>query len=327
MKYILQISTIIGFAILVNIAVPQFAEAQQKATYKVEAGDTFFSISKSLKVTVAELKEWNDVTSNNLAIGQELVYYITEPSAKPLPKEDLPEATSMIQSPADATRTFYLVKSGDTLFRIAQQNGMSVSELKTLNDLTTDNLRIGQRLAIKSVSIAPVVNEFSDESSSQGKFALYTLNRSDNLNTILSKFKMTEAELQALNPDINTRQLNLANKITVLLPPTRNFANPYSSDAQLQDLGSVTVMRYDVQNIGKTTTNGELYNPDEFTAAHSNIALGSIIFVENPVNGKGVYVRINDRITGTGLKLSSQAFRILGFDANQQPTATIYTDS
>lgn len=318
---------VISFAILVNVAAPQFAQAQQKAAYKVQAGDTFFSISKSLKVSVAELKEWNDVTSNNLAIGQELVYYITEPLTEPLPKEETLEATSMIQSPADATSTYYLVKSGDTLFRIAQLNGMSVSELKSLNGLTTDNLRIGQRLAIKSVSIAPVVNEFSDESSSQGKFALYTLSRSDNLNTILAKFKMTEAELQALNPDINTRQLNLAKKITVLLPPSRNFPNPYRSDAQLQDLGSVSVMRYDVQNIGKTTTNGELYNPDEFTAAHSNIALGSIIFVENPINGKGVYVRINDRITGTGLKLSSQAFRILGFDANQHPTATIYTDS
>src|SRR5690554_3030355 len=103
MKYFLQISTIISFAILINIGGPQFAEAQQKATYKVVGGDTFFSISKSLKVTVAELKEWNDVTSNNLAIGQELIYYITKPLAEPLPKEDLPEATSMIQSPADAT--------------------------------------------------------------------------------------------------------------------------------------------------------------------------------------------------------------------------------
>ncbi|MBO6621940.1 MAG: LysM peptidoglycan-binding domain-containing protein [Balneola sp.] len=303
------------------------ATAQEKRTYQVKKGDTFYSISKALDVTVAELKEWNGITSNALEIDQELIYYIqSEVPAIPdsLPRED---TSSLITSPSNSPNTYYLVKSGDSLYKIARENDMSVQELKDLNNLSSNDLRIGQRLAVKSVSVAPVVSQFSDESSPQGKFALYTLSASDNLNSVLDKFEMTQNELQRLNPQIDVNNLKLTKNITVLLPPSKTFENPYLEKADLQDLGSVPVMIYSDSDKGKTTTNGELYNPDNLTAAHSNISIGSIIFVENPSNGKGIYVRINDRITNPGLKLSHDAFRILDLIPNQPQSVSIYTDN
>lgn len=301
--------------------------AQEQKTYQVKKGDTFYSISKALDVTVAELKEWNGITSNNLEIDQELIYYIQSTPqvvSDSLPTED---TSTLISTSSGTPNTYYLVKSGDSLYKIAQENDMTVQELKDLNNLTSNNLRIGQRLAVKSVSIAPVVSEFSNESSPQGKFALYTLSSSDNLNSVLNKFEMTETELQALNPQIDVNNLNLAKNITVLLPPSKTFDNPYLEKADLQDLGSVPVMVYSDSDKGNATTNGELYNPEKLTAAHSNISIGSVIFVENPENGKGIYVRINDRITNAGLKLSHSAFRILDLIINQPQSVSIYTDS
>jgi len=301
--------------------------AQEQKTYQVKKGDTFYSISKALDVTVAELKEWNGITSNNLEIDQELIYYIQSTPqvvSDSLPTED---TSTLISTSSGTPNTYYLVKSGDSLYKIAQENDMTVQELKDLNNLTSNNLRIGQRLAVKSVSIAPVVSEFSNESSPQGKFALYTLSSSDNLNSVLNKFEMTETELQALNPQIDVNNLNLAKNITVLLPPSKTFDNPYLEKADLQDLGSVPVMVYSDSDKGNATTNGELYNPEKLTAAHSNISIGSVIFVENPENGKGIYVRINDRITNAGLKLSHSAFRILDLILNQPQSVSIYTDS
>ncbi len=319
-------------AFVLNQGLSVDVHAQEKQIYTVTAGDTFFSISKKLDVTIAELKQWNNQQSNNLAIGQQLVYYKTNATGEK-PTEDIIEednreeaGESIIKSETGASNTYYLVKSGDTLFGIASVNGMTVAELKALNGLSSDNIRVGQRLAIKSTSVAPVVNEFSEESSSQGKFVLYTVKRSDNLNSILQRFKMTADELQALNPDINVHNLAMANKITVLLPPSKNLPNPYKSDARLQDLGTIKVQRYDIANIGKTTTSGELYNPDKLTAAHANITLGTIIFVENPANNKGIYVKINDRITGATLKLSNNAFKALGYDISGEPEAIIYID-
>lgn len=300
--------------------------AQEKKSYTVKKGDTFYSISKTLDVTVAELKQWNDVSINDLKIGQELVYFLNDSISNPV--ETIPEDnTSLISSPSTSPNTYYIVKSGDSLYKIAGDNNMTVEQLKELNNLTSNNLRIGQRLAVKSVSVAPVVSEFSNESSPQGKFALYTLQSSDNLKSVLDRFEMTQSELQALNPQIDINNLKLAKNITVLLPPSKSFGNPYLEKADLQDLGSVSVMVYADSDKGNATTNGELYNPDNLTAAHSNISIGSIIFVENPENGKGIYVRINDRITNSGLKLSHTAFRILGLVPNQPQSVSIYTDS
>lgn len=303
------------------------ATAQEIKTYKVKKGDTFYSISKALDVTVAELKEWNGISSNTLEIDQELIYYIASelPSVSDSLSQD--DTSSLITSQPTTPNTYYLVKSGDSLYKIARENDMSVQELKDLNNLTSNNLRIGQRLAVKSVSVAPVVSEFSDESSPQGKFALYTLSGSDNLTSVLNKFEMTQTELQALNPQIDVKDLRLTKNITILLPPSNTFDNPYLEKANLQDLGSVPVMIYSDSDKGKATTNGELYNPQKLTAAHSNISIGSVIFVENPANGKGIYVRINDRITNSGLKLSHNAFRILELIPDQPQSVSIYTDS
>tara|TARA_R110002096_G_scaffold436022_2_gene665266 strand:+ start:4777 stop:5781 length:1005 start_codon:yes stop_codon:yes gene_type:complete len=334
MKFRTQLYLVFSLVFLIGVATPTTTFAQSKSVYEVKAGDTFFSISKALKVSVAELKQWNNLSSNSLSIGQELVYYAIDeqssssPATEPIAPIAAPvDTTSLIHAQPDATNSYYLVKSGDTLYKIARDNNMSISELRSINNLTSDNLRIGQRLAVKSISSAPVVNEFSNESSPQGSFVLYTLEKKDNLNSLLSKFKMTETELQALNPEIDINKLNLAKKVTVLAPPSKNFANPYLKSASLQDLGTIDIHVYEEKSKGQTTTNGELYNPDELTAAHSNMSLGSIIFVENMTTGTGIYIRINDRITGSGLKLSNNAFRILGFEKNQRSTATIYADS
>ncbi|HBZ37569.1 MAG TPA: hypothetical protein DEO59_03515 [Balneola sp.] len=312
------------FVGLLIVGFSNSVSAQEKKTYIVKQGDTFYSISKALDVTVAELKEWNGISSNVLEIDQELIYYVLT-SVQDIPDSLTQEDTSsLITSPSASPNTYYLVKSGDSLYKIARENDMTVQELKDLNNLTSNNLRIGQRLAVKSVSVAPVVSEFSNESSPQGKFALYTLSGSDDLSFVLNKFEMTEKELQALNPQIDVNNLKLAKNITVLLPPSKTFENPYLEKADLQDLGSVPVMIYSDNDRGNTTTNGELYNPEKLTAAHSNISIGSIIFVENPANGKGIYVRINDRITNAGLKLSHSAFRILDLVPNQPQSVSIY---
>ncbi len=315
--------------LIIAVLFTGFVNAQEKQSYTVKKGDTFYSISKLLDATVAELKQWNDITGNELSIGQVLTYYTTsDTTATEAIEEGVADDTSSLVERSSANpNTFYIVKSGDTLTKIAREYDMGIQELRSLNNLSSDNLRIGQRLAVKAVSVAPVVSEFSEESSPQGKFALYTVGNSESLEDVLSKFEMTKTELQALNPDINMDNFELAKRVTVLLPPSRTFDNPYLEKADLEDLGSVNVQVYTDASKGSTTTNGELYNPNKLTAAHSNMSLGSIIFIENPENGRGIYVRVNDRIVGSGLKLSHEAYRILAFDSSKPATVSIYTSN
>ena len=305
--------------------------AQQKTTYTVKAGDTLFSISKNLNVTITELKNWNDLQNNELSIGQILtIFKESETTADTTVTQSEPPidpGESLLNVKPTNDNTFYVVKSGDNLTTIARKHSMTVIQLKELNGIDSDLLSIGQRLTVKAVSIAPSVSEFSENSTPQGQFALYTVEAGETVTQLLERFKMTEKEFQALNPEVNLLRLARGQKITVLLPPSRNFPNPYLAKADLQDLGTVPASKYEVNERGNTTTNGELYNSDELTAAHSNIALGSILFIENPENGKGIYIRINDRTTDTGLKLSQKAYEILGFEAGKPPSVMIYVDN
>lgn len=138
---------------------------------------------------------------------------------------------------------------------------------------------------------------------------------------------MSRNELMALNPGLEGSSVTGGQQLTVLLPPSRNFRNPYQRDANLEDLGTVPVTRYQMSDRASPTTGGELYNPSQLTAAHSNMALGNVIYVENPNNGHGVFVRVNDRQSGDGLKLSNKAYEMLRFSNVEQPMVTIYLDN
>lgn len=300
--------------------------AQDKKTYTVKAGETLYAISKTLNVSVAELQQWNSLSNNALSVGQELAYYTQsaiDSTAQTNPVQ------SLVSDSKPQENVFYTVKSGDNLSVIARRHSMTVRELKELNNLSNDLISVGQRLSVRKFidSVAPSASQYSEESAPQGTFAVYTVQSNETSSNILEKFNMTKRELQELNPDVNIDALDRKQVITVLLPPSRFFENPYATKANLQDLGSITASFYTTNEVGNSTTNGELYNPEELTAAHANIAIGTILFVENSISKNGIYVRINDRITGSELKLSTKAYRILGLGEQSNPLVSIYTES
>ncbi len=319
----------------VLIVAPHSSDNSDRIIHEVQAGEALFGISRQYNVTIAEIQEWNNLESTNLEVGTELVIYPqsapqqSQPSIDDLEQMDQEERTSIVEqySQSTAESESYTVKSGDTLYGIARQHDMTVTELRQINNLQDDMLRVGQRITVKKIETAPSVAEGAENSTPQGKFATYRVQRNENTRTVLDKFKMTREEFEALNPGMNADNISSGQQITVLLPPTRNFDNPYLPDANLEDLGTVPVMSYSESDKATPTTSGELYNPDQLSAAHSNMALGNIIFIENPSNGKGIFVRVNDRHSGEGLKLSQKAFDMLDFSSIEQPVVTIYLDN
>ncbi len=202
---------------------------------------------------------------------------------------------------------------------------MTVEELKTLNDLSSNTIRVGQRLTVRGNSAPPPSVASSMESSPQGKFIQHEVSSSISIQELLNKFEMDEQEFRALNPGVNATTFRAGQTLNLLAPPSRTYKNPYRKNSNLQDLGSTSVSQYSESAKATPTTNGELYNPNALTAAHSNISLGSVIFIENSENKKGIYVRINDRISGNGLKLSTAAWQALDFKSSL-PTVTIYQE-
>lgn len=311
---------------------------ENSTTHTVQQGETLFAISRQYNVTIAELQAWNGLDDFNLNVGQELVIYDdendndrgTSVQTNPPTESELREIDrEPIVRDRDGreSSTYYVVRSGDTLNKIAREHNMSLGELRALNDLQGDQISIGQQLAVRDVQTAPSIAESAEESTPQGRFVNYRIERGESVKDLMKRFKMRESELKALNPDLDLAELSGGQRITVLLPTSRVFENPYKKRASLENLGKVPVSVYSDNNIANPTTSGELYNPNQLTAAHSNMSLGNVVYVENPDNGMGIYVKINDRFSGNGLKISRKAYEMLQFSSRQNAEVAIFLDN
>jgi LysM repeat protein len=225
---------------------------------------------------------------------------------------------------------YYTVRAGDSVSEIARRHGITSSELMELNSLRSDRLAVGQVLLVRRPQGLPSITELRAGSTPQGRFATYQVRRGERLNDVLRQFQMTESELVALNPDIDITSLAQGQSLTVLMPPDITYANPYrvfaapvDSESIEADTETVQIHRYGNNDRGRSTTSGDLYNPDAFTAAHNRLPLGTVLFVQNPDNQSGIFVLVNDRIVEQGLRLSHAAFDALGFEPTRANNAVI----
>jgi peptidoglycan DL-endopeptidase LytE len=155
-RKVLSVST---FAALGGVML--FQSPAHADSIEVKPGDTLWSLSKAYKTTVAELKSANNLTSNSIYAGQKLKiptfkqkaiasFTKTESSVKP--------ATASVQE----TESTYTVRSGDTLWKVAQRFNMTVSELKNLNLLRSDTVYVNQTLKVKGPSTVSSNKEAND---------------------------------------------------------------------------------------------------------------------------------------------------------------------
>jgi membrane-bound lytic murein transglycosylase D len=107
------------------------------ATYRVRSGDVLGTIASRNGVSVTQLKQWNNLSSSLIRVGQQL---------KVAPSES--RAIAQITTNASG-QTFYTVQPGDSLWIISKKNpGLTVDQLKRLNNLNTNNIKPGQKLII-----------------------------------------------------------------------------------------------------------------------------------------------------------------------------------
>lgn len=317
MKFHFKISSLL-FAILF-FSISAFGQAMNNKTHTVKTNETLFSIAQEYNVSVRDLRKWNDLKNNTINVGQKLI--VAPPASqlnkeKRTPKKETSSENTSFLGSGSTGQSFYSVKSGDNLYKIAHQFNMTLSELKRLNNLKSNSLRVGQRLRVKAQISAPSVASGSEDltSTAQGRFVEYKIKRTEKVSDILKKFQMDNYEFSALNPDVSGSKLLRGQSVTVLLPATVNHKNPYRINADLKSIEETNAVTYPGDQAGRPTTSGSLYNPDALTAASSTLPLGTVIYVKNPANDKGIFVLVNDRVTNGNIKLSQKAYSELGLN-------------
>ena len=123
------------------------------AEHTISKGDSFYTIGKKYGVGYKAVVDANPgLNPNRLKIGDK----VKVPTAKPAaPGNGATAATAPLTG--EAART-YKVKSGDNLMKIASAYGVTVKQLRSANNLKTDQIKVGQALKIPAKT-APTAAE------------------------------------------------------------------------------------------------------------------------------------------------------------------------
>ncbi|MCR5714150.1 MAG: LysM peptidoglycan-binding domain-containing protein [Bacteroidales bacterium] len=111
--------------------------AAGRQVYTVRRGDTLSAIARRFGITVDRLRQWNGISGSRINVGQRLVVSAAASSSS--------SASSSTSSGGGKT---YTVKQGDTLSRIAQQFHVTVTQLRSWNNLSGSVIKVGQKLVV-----------------------------------------------------------------------------------------------------------------------------------------------------------------------------------
>ncbi len=157
--------------------------------YTVKKGDSLWSIATSAGLTVEELKKLNNLSTNTLSVGQTLK--IAQSASEKIPEDYL----------------IYSVKSGDSLYSIANKYNTTVNTLMSVNNLTSSNLKINQQLLI------PKSEEVEIEIK-PGAGTEYIVVSGDSLYSIAKKYNVTVDQIKNAN-NLESNLLSVGQKLLI----------------------------------------------------------------------------------------------------------------
>lgn len=114
----------------------------EKKVYVVKPGDTLGEIAELYNTRASKIRRWNGLRYGEYIYpDQKLNIWVPE-------KLELAEASVSQDNEYSSDGQYYTVRRGDTLWDIAKRYGLSVQELKTLNNIRSVRIRPGDRLRI-----------------------------------------------------------------------------------------------------------------------------------------------------------------------------------
>ena len=220
-------------------------------TYTVARGDSLWSIAKRFNVGVNEIKNANNLKSNLISVGQQLV---------------IPGA-----APSDQSNVTYVVQKGDSLWSIANANNTTVDELANLNDLGTNTIYVCQVLQIP--------NTGSSGTTTPDTQTTYVVQKGDTLYSIALKYGTT--------PNVIIRKNNLKNNTltvgqTLTIPSDVESTGDYSD---MSNFNTYVVQRgdslYSIANAYNVSVN-DLRNINNLTS--DILSVGQVLIIPGNLN-------------------------------------------
>ena len=115
-------------------------QTTSRIAYKVKSGDALGTISSRHGVTITQLMQWNNLSSNLIKEGQILFIYSNSNRSS--------SKSIALNSDNPTSSKTYTVRPGDSLWMISQKHSLSIEQIKRLNNLNTTQIKPGQLLIV-----------------------------------------------------------------------------------------------------------------------------------------------------------------------------------
>jgi len=186
--------------------------------HRVKSGETLSSIALKYGMTVAELKDKNDLESSkinrrqNLLVKEEETIMVLETS-KLIANNPAKTESSTITLEDAAPKALHIVQKGETLTSIAKQQNMSIDNLKSINKLTSSNVKIGQELKLNEIA---ETNEADANTKVKNELKPNThkVLKGESLFTIAKLYNTSIDELKKMN-NLTTGSINAGQELKV----------------------------------------------------------------------------------------------------------------
>ena len=185
--------------------------------YSVKSGDAIHRLARKFDTTANVIRQVNQLQTDQIYIGQTLLIPTALGNSSSY-LHSLPQRVSRIQKrrqPNNTQGKEYVVKPGDSFWKIAKSQKVSVKELARWNNLAPkDPLKVGQKLVVYSnntVSGRNVVRKIN-----------YKIRQGDSLSTVASRFNVRVADLMQWNTSkIQKKYLQPGQQLTLYVDVTR----------------------------------------------------------------------------------------------------------
>lgn len=149
--------------------------ANPNGHYIVAKGDNLSSIARKHGVTIQQLKEWNNLSDNNVKLGAPMIVSN---------KNDDNHAVAV-----ETKTKEYTVQKGDNLGTIARKHNTTIENLREWNSIEGNNIKLGETLIVSKTEFA--ANERNTKNRNipvEKSEKLYYVKRGDSLYSISQKF-------------------------------------------------------------------------------------------------------------------------------------------
>jgi membrane-bound lytic murein transglycosylase D len=202
--------------------------------HKVIKGDNLTEIANKYGVTLADIKKWNQLKDNNIALGESIKIIKSEKVTTWVKKEtkqplgEHKDAVASVDSKSiknekgkkeeivdttNSTENYYVVAKGDNLFSIAKKHNVSVEKLKEWNTIIDNNVKVGSQLIISEASVA-VAKVEEVNTKKEYKNIEHVVEKGEYLGTIARKYKASINDLLEWN-SLSDSNIKLGDKLIV----------------------------------------------------------------------------------------------------------------